>query len=63
MDISYSSTLAQRNSLDCRDIYKSHTYLSIFPRRGYKKDKKETQKYKNRNKANVSYGTVNKTKK
>lgn len=46
MDISYSSTLAQRNSLDCRDIYKSHTYLSIFPRRGEIKDDQDTKQHR-----------------
>lgn len=46
MDISYSSTLAQKNSLECRDLYKSDTFLSIFPRRWDIKPDQDTKQHR-----------------
>ena len=46
MWISYSSGLAQDNSWDCRAIYQSDTYLSVFPRRLELKDDQNTKQHR-----------------
>ena len=46
MWISYSSGLAQDNSWDCRAIYQSDTYLSVFPRRLEQKDDQNTKQHR-----------------
>ena len=46
MWISYSSGLAQDNSGDCRAIYQSDTYLSVFPRRLELKDDQNTKQHR-----------------
>lgn len=44
--ISYSAGLAQDNSGDCRAIYQSDTYLSVFPRRLELKDDQNTKTHR-----------------
>lgn len=46
MWISYSSGLAQDNSGDCRAIYQSDTYRSVFPRRLELKDDQNTKQHR-----------------
>lgn len=45
LEISYSSSLAQRNSWEARDMYNSETYDSIFPRKSPIKDDQNTKEY------------------
>jgi len=48
MDISYSAQLAEKNSLACRNMYLSDTYLSVFPRRvGLREDQNTKQHREN----------------
>ncbi len=63
MWISYSSWLAQDNSSDCRAIYQSDTYLSIFPRRTELKEDQNTKQHRENTKwwqyyASWSTGTI-----
>lgn len=46
MDISYATGLAQQNSMACRQIYKSQTFQSIFPRSTDIKDDLDTQTHR-----------------
>lgn len=45
MDISYSSTLAEQNSWQCRNMYQSKTYWAVFPRSPKLKDDLNTKKH------------------
>lgn len=45
MDISYSSTLAEQNSWQCRNMYQSKTYWAVFPRSPRLKDDLNTKKH------------------
>lgn len=45
MGISYSSSLAQDNSADCRAIYQSDTFKSIFPRSPELKEDQNTKQH------------------
>ena len=63
MWISYSSGLAQDNSGDCRAIYESDTYLSVFPDRTPLKDDQNTKQHRENTKwwqyyASGSTGTI-----
>lgn len=46
MWISYSSGLAQDNSWDCRAIYQSDTYKTVFPRSNPLKDDQNTKQHR-----------------
>lgn len=46
MGISYSSWLSQDNSADCRAIYESDTYRSVFPRISLLKDDQNTKQHR-----------------
>jgi hypothetical protein len=46
MGISYASSLAQDNSMDCRNIYNSETYLKAFPRRPLLRDDLNTKTHR-----------------
>ena len=45
MEISYSAQLAEKNSLWCRNMYLSDTYLSVFPRRSPLKEDQNTKQH------------------
>ena len=45
MEISYSAQLAEKNSLWCRNMYLSDTYLSVFPRRVWLREDQNTKQH------------------
>lgn len=46
MDISYSASLAEKNSLWCRNMYVSDTFLKVFPRRSPISDSQNTKQHR-----------------
>lgn len=46
MEISYSAALAEKNSLGCRNMYLSDTYLSVFPRRVPLREDQNTKQHR-----------------
>lgn len=46
MDISYSASLAEKNSLWCRNMYLSDTFLSVFPRRIWLSESQNTKQHR-----------------
>lgn len=46
MGISYSSDLALESSTECRAIYSSQTFLSVFPRAVWMRDDKSTKQHR-----------------
>jgi hypothetical protein len=46
MEISYSAGLAEKNSLACRNMYLSDTYLSVFPRRKTLREDQNTKQHR-----------------
>jgi len=46
MEISYSATLAEKNSWGARDMYNSETYKLVFPRRSLVKEDQNTKQHR-----------------
>jgi len=46
MEISYSASLAEKNSLWCRNMYLSDAYLSVFPRRVPLREDQNTKQHR-----------------